>query len=111
MKIQTLNKRETRQLANEYLVKYSLDRLGWKVAIQRKEVNIITFGTGWKVPRNRRSIACCCLSIKLIVLWELASRIETVDSLKHEIAHIFTPNDNGHGEEWYNMAVKMGVKT
>ncbi len=36
---------------------------------------------------------------------------ECRDTLAHELAHSLTPDDPGHGEEWREMAKRLGAKT
>jgi predicted SprT family Zn-dependent metalloprotease len=38
-------------------------------------------------------------------------RREVLETLAHELAHSLTPDDPGHGEEWREMAKRLGART
>lgn len=40
---------------------------------------------------------------------DIHPRAEVIDTIKHEVAHALTPNDNSHGAEWQACATNLGA--
>ena len=73
----------------------------------------------WGVMLNTSSnisfIGRCDDKSKTIILNAQAVDIhpdeEVIDTIKHEVAHALTPNDNNHGLEWATKAEELGART
>ena len=72
--------------------------------------------SGWKFKFDHAKTRCglCSYGHRTIYLSkyyvELNGWEEIEDTIRHEIAHVLTPADGGHGEAWKRMAVKCGAK-
>lgn len=90
---------ELEDLANKFLRKYGLYQMGWRFVIMQSTKY---FGcTSYKTKTIRLSIAFA----------EVNTLEITRDALIHEIAHAICPFSQTHGNNWQQMASKLGGTT
>lgn len=78
-----------------------------------KAENLLQKGWTCEFDDSKKNLGCCRYREKKIVLSRyyiaLNSDDETLDTIRHEVAHALTPNDHAHGAEWKREAERLGA--
>lgn len=85
------------KIANELMIKYEVDKLGYKFRFNKKKL----------------SAGTCSYTEKTIQLslpiTQFAEEHDVVDTILHEIAHALTPG-HGHDKVWKKKAIEIGCR-
>ena len=79
-----------------------------------KAENLLQKGWRCEFDDSKKRLGCCRYTNKTISLSRYYIALnpdeETLDTIRHEVAHALTPHDHSHGADWKREASRLGAK-